>query len=497
MSERDILYRLAATGGISRRDFMNRAAALGVGTALATTFAGQAFAEPKRGGTLRVALGHGSTTDTLDPATYSDNFTGLAFGGALSNSLTEIDENGKVRPDLAEGFEGSEDLKTWRFKLRSGVTFHDGRKVTSADVIASFKHHMGPDSKSAAKGLLDSVADLTADGEDTVVFTLKDASADFPYITSDVHFPIMPAKDGGADWESGNRTGPFALEKFEPGVVALLKRNPNYHKAGMPYFDALEVRSVHDVAARTSALHAGDVDFIDRCDLKTLSMLQRAAGVTILEVSGYGHYTLPMITTAAPFDNPIAQGINYAIDPTPAHSYDPDKAAFHLKKSGISNLSVDLCVSDAAFAGAVDAATLYREHAAKIGIDINVVNEAADGYWDHVWMKKAWSACYWSGRATCDWMFTSAYAGDAAWNDTFWKNKRFDELLIAGRAERDDAKRAAMYAEMQQLVHDDGGAQVLVFNNYVSAHSDKLGHGAIANFWDLDGLKLAERWWFA
>ena len=527
MSDRDTLYSLAVEGRLNRREFMSRAAALGIGTALATSFAGTAFAEPKRGGTLRVALGHGSTTDSLDPATYSDNFSALAFGGALSNSLTEIDENGKVRPDLAESFEGSDDLLNWRFKLRSGLTFHSGRTVKATDVIASYRHHMGEASKSAAKGLLDGVADIKAEGDDVVVFTMKAASADFPYITSDVHFPVMPATDTGVDWQSGDRTGPFILEKWEAGVSARLKRNPTYHKAGMPYFDALEVLSIHDVSARTNALRSGEVDFIDRCDLKTLNMLERSPGIAILEVSGYGHYTLPMITTVAPFDNvdvrqalkyavdreeivakvflghakagndnPIAMGINYAVDPAPRHIYDPEKAKFHLKKAGLDTLAIDLPVP-ADIAGAVDAATLYREHAAKAGIAINVVNEAADGYWDNVWMKKPWSACYWSGRATCDWMFTSGYAGDAAWNDTFWKNPRFDELLLKARAERDDAQRAAMYAEMQQLVHDDGGAEVLVFNNYVSAHSDKLAHGAIANFWDLDGLKLAERWWFA
>jgi peptide/nickel transport system substrate-binding protein len=54
-----------------------------------------------------------------------------------------------------------------------------------------------------------------------------------------------------------------------------------------------------------------------------------------------------------------------------------------------------------------------------------------------------------------------------------------------------------MYAEMQQLIHDDGGTIVLVFNNFVSAHSKKLAHGEIAPNWEIDGLKLAERWWFA
>src|SRR5690606_9705509 len=152
MSDTELLYRLATAGRLTRRDFMSRAAALRIGAGLAGSLAGRAYADtPKRGGTLRLALGHGSTTDSLDPATSSANFTGLAFGGALSNSLTEIDENGKVRPDLAESFEATDDLLAWRFKLRKDSTFHDGRKVTAADVVASFKHHMGPDSKSAAK----------------------------------------------------------------------------------------------------------------------------------------------------------------------------------------------------------------------------------------------------------------------------------------------------------------------------------------------------------
>jgi peptide/nickel transport system substrate-binding protein len=94
-------------------------------------------------------------------------------------------------------------------------------------------------------------------------------------------------------------------------------------------------------------------------------------------------------------------------------------------------------------------------------------------------------------------MFTTAYAADAAWNESHWKNPRFNELLISARAEADENARAKSYAEMQQLAHDDGGTIVLVFNNLVSAHSKKLAHGAIAPNWEVDGLRLAERWWFA
>ena len=94
-------------------------------------------------------------------------------------------------------------------------------------------------------------------------------------------------------------------------------------------------------------------------------------------------------------------------------------------------------------------------------------------------------------------MFVTAYAADAAWNDTFWKNPRFNELLVTARSETDQAKRAAMYAEMQQLLHDDGGLINMVFNQYVSAHTKKLAHGELGSNWDLDGMKIQQRWWMA
>ena len=149
-----------------------------------------------------------------------------------------------------------------------------------------------------------------------------------------------------------------------------------------------------------------------------------------------------------------------------------------------------------AFLGAVDTAVLFKEQAAKAGIDINIVREPDDGYWTDVWLKKPFVGSYWAGRPTCDWMFTLAYAADALWNETFWKHPRFNELLIQGRSETDEAKRAAIYAEMQQLVHDDGGPVNLVFNSYVSATDARLGHGEVASNWPDDGARLIERWWF-
>jgi peptide/nickel transport system substrate-binding protein len=100
-----------------------------------------------------------------------------------------------------------------------------------------------------------------------------------------------------------------------------------------------------------------------------------------------------------------------------------------LKKAGLSSLEVDLSASDAAFGGAVDAAVLFQNSAAQAGIEINVVREPNDAYWDNVWRKKPFLASFWHGRPTVDWLLTYAYAADSNQNEIYWTNPRFNELL--------------------------------------------------------------------
>lgn len=521
--------RQAVRGRITRREFTQAALASGLTMAAANTmFAGAARAEPKKGGTFKIGVGHGATTDSMDPGLYPDQFTGTALWGTLANSLTEIDADGNVAGDVAESFESADGAKKWVFKVRKGITFHDGRTVTAEDVVASMLHHTKEDSKSAAKSLLKEMTSIKADGPGTVVFELSGGNADFPYTVSDYHMPIMPKNaDGSVDWQSGNRTGAYKLDKFDPGVTATFNKNTNYYKEGKGWFDRVEFLSIKDVAARTNALMSGEVHYMDRCDLKTLDQLKANPGVTVQEIIGYGHQVYVMDVRAKPFDdnnvrlalkhslnreeivekvflghgqpgndNPIAPTVKFAVDPQPRHTYDPEKAKAFLKKAGLDGLKVDLSVSDAAFSGATDSAILWQQQAKACGIDINVIKEPDDSYWDNVWLKKPFVASYWSGRPTCDWMFTTAYAAGAAWNDTFWNNAKFNELLVAARSETDEAKRAAMYAEMQQLLHDDGGLINLVFNSYVEAHANNLGHNKVAANWQLDGMRIAERWWF-
>jgi|SaaInl7_200m_RNA_FD_contig_41_373085_length_2386_multi_38_in_0_out_0_1 peptide/nickel transport system substrate-binding protein len=529
MSSLDKLGYFAKKGRVSRREFMSQAAALGVTTALATSiWTSNAKAAPKKGGRLRVGVGHGSTTDNWDPGTYTDAFMQSVGFGNLRNCLTEFGADDELIPELCESWDSS-DAITWAFKLRKGVEFHNGKTLDTNDVIQSMNHHRGKDTKSAAKAMLSAVESIKADG-DTVIFKLKSGNADFPVVVSDYHLSIGPGKkEGGVDWLDGIGTGGYLATDFEPGVRALQKRNPNYWKQNAAWFDEIETLAMPDPNARTNALTTGEIDFMDRADIKTVHLLKRKKGVRVEETAATQHYTFPMFVDVPPYDNnhvrmalklsidreallqtilrghgavgndhPISLANRYHNKDLPQRKYDPEKAKWHLKQAGLSSLDIDFSAADAAFAGAVDAAVLYKEHAAKANINVNVVREPNDGYWSNVWLKKPFVACFWSGRPTEDWMFSIAYAEDSSWNDTHYKDPRFNELLKMGRIELDDKKRRAIYYEMQQLLSDEGGVIVPLFANFVDAMSEKLVHGKDTSAaWDLDGMKLGERWWFA
>ncbi|MER9890045.1 ABC transporter substrate-binding protein [Mesorhizobium sp. M0114] len=521
--------RTNPAAGLSRRSVLKSAAAAGALAMASSSGIYNALAQeskPNKGGHFKIGIGAGATSDSIDPATYTNSFT-ECFGKTLHGYLTGIDADGKLNGELAESWDVSKDAKTWTFKLRKGAQFHNGKSLDAEDVLASINHHRGEQSKSGAKTIVDPIDDVRADGSGTVVFILKAGNADFPYLLEDFHLAIVPAKDGKADI-SGVGAGGYVLDNIDYGVKGTAKRFDNYWKSDAAWFDSFEALAIHDVTARTNALTTGQIHAMDRVDLKTVHLLERNKGLEILSIAGTQFYCAAMDCAAAPLDNAdVRLALKYAVNrqqlldtllhghgklgndhpigstnrffakDLPQRAYDPDKARFHLKKAGLADLKISLSAADAAFAGAVDAAEIYQQNGVKAGINIHVVREPSDGYWDTVWLKKLFYMSYWLGRPTADWMFSQGYAADAAWNQGHWKNDRFNELLVGARSELDDAKRLEMYTEMQSICRDDGGEIIPVFANNVSALSRKIGHTKIASNWDLDGFRCGERWWFA
>ena len=517
-------------GHLNRREFLGAMGALGL-TATAAgalmTSASVMAATPKKGGRLRMGITDAAVSDALDPALSITIMQAVLTHGVLMNNLVEIDHEGNTVPELAESWESSPDASQWIFKLRKGVEFHNGKTLDAEDVVYTFNHHRGEDSKSGAKGLMQAIVDVRSDGKDTVIFDLSGGSADFPFITSEFHMSIFPAGTKSIDQHNqGIGTGPYQLESYDAGVRALTSRNPNYWKSGRAHFDEVEVLSISDVNARSNALRTNEVDVINRAERKTVHLLRKNTDVEVVQTNGTQHYTMPMRTIEAPFDNndlrlalkygvdrqamldlllhgtgvlgndhPISLANRYHAD-LPQRQYDPDKAKYHLNKAGHSKISLELYTSEAAFVGAADAGVLYREHAAKAGIDITVKRTPSDGYWNDVWMKVPWCTGFWFGRPTEDMMFSTAYAAGAAWNDSHWKHERFNKLLVEARAELNSQKRAEMYSEMQLIVRDEGGVVVPVFADFLMASTTKLAHGPVASNIEMDGLRVPERWWF-
>lgn len=526
----EALARDAKLGKLSRRDFIRYSVVAGMSVSAASGLwvGNVAASTPQKGGKFRIGVHDGNTSDTHDPGTYL-SVGQIQLAHTHRSYLTEITPENGLGPDMADSWSATPDAKVWTFQLNKDATFHDGRKFTAKDAIASLNHHRGENSTSAAKALLDSVVDIKADGEHTIIIELNQGFADLPWVMTDYHLAILPAKDDGTiEWDTGIGAGPYKINSHRPGIGTELSRHDGWHREGA-YFDEIEFIVLNDPNARQTALITGDVDSITSVDLKTMALMARNKDLVVDNVPSGSAITLPMFTDQAPFDNvDVRTALKYAVDrdelvekimfgtatvgndyhvspgmpyaPTDIEQrpYDPDKAKFHLKKAGLDSLDVSLSAADSVLPGAVDMCVLYSEQAKKAGININVVREANDGYWSDVWLKKPWVFVKWGARPTPDNMFTLAYKDDAPWNESHWQNERFNELLLQAKAELDDTKRAEMYREMCILAKDDGGTVIPFFANFVYARNKKVAHGEnLSSAWENDGGRSTHRWWFA
>ena len=489
-----------------------------------------AKAAAKRGGTLRLGLSGANTSDSWDGRTHSDHFMIHMGHGTVFDCLTEISASGELIGELAESWEASADAKTWTFNLRKGVKFHNGKSFGADDVIESLNMHTAEGAKSAAKPIVAAISEMKKLGEHQIQFVLEAGNADFPFLLSDYHIMMFPAGMVDEAIAKGIGTGLYRVVSFDPGVRCVLTRVDSHYKDGHAgWFDDIEAIAINDASARMNALMTGQVDAVSKVDFKTEPLMRANPNVNIFEVTGNMHYTFPMLTNQVPFDDinvrkalkyslnrqemvdkilqghgaagndhPIGPANQYLTKDIPQLELDIDKAKFHLKAAGLTELNLDMSASSAAFNGAVDGAQLYQASAKEAGININVVQEPADGYWSNVWLKKGWCASYWSGRVTEDWMFSTSWASGVPWNESHWENARFQELLISARAELDSDKRREQYGEMQMLASAEGGVIIPMFANFVDAASSKLAHGPdIGNVWMMDSSRLTERWWFA
>ncbi|MGP8305253.1 ABC transporter substrate-binding protein [Vibrio sp. YIC-376] len=523
-------YERLTEDGRSRRRILKSLGAAGIlfaasGTSLApfNVFADDktTLAKGKPGGSIKVASLSMSTADTLDPAkgAFSTDYTRHYM---VYNGLTKFDEKLVPHLELAESID-NENATIWHIKLRQGVLFHDGKELTADDVVYSLQRHKDPITQSKVMGLATQMKTITKTGKYEVKVELESPNSGFPSVLAVSQMMIIPAHV--ADISKGIGTGPFKVADFKPGIRTVVTKNKNYWKPGLPYLDQVELFAIADEPSRVNALLSGEVHVISEVNPRSTERIKQSAGYEYINAPS-GSYTDLIVRqdmlpgSSAEFteamkllmdrdqiksaifqdfatvgnDTPIAPGSRYFNSDLPQRTFDPEKAKYLIKKAGFADATIPMVTSGAA-TGAVDIAVLMQQSAAKVGIKIDVQTKSIDGYWSNHWAKHPLSLGHVNARPSADIVFSQFFLSSAAWNESQWRNDRFDQLLLDARKETDESKRAQMYGEMQSVVHDKGGIGVPIFVSKIDAIDSRLkGYGAnpLGNFM---GYMFAETVW--
>lgn len=465
--------------GITRRDALKTAAAVGATAALASTLPFSTASASMKGGHFKIAWSDASSGDSLDTTTYVSEF--LALAGCLSGSpLVSLAPNMTLVPEVAESWE-TNDAQTWVFKLRKGVEFHNGKTLTSSDVIWSINRRRAEGAASGWRGVGSQIVEMTA-GDNEVTFVLAAPNADWPYSLTDYHMKMQP--EGEAP-DKGIGTGAYVNENFDPGVRLSMTRNPNFYKSDAAYFDSLEVLGINDPAARVSALQTGLVHFTNAVPPKLANPL--AAQFNIIRVPSTVFAEFVMHTTNPPFDDddmrlalkyaidredlidkvfqgaavaandhPIPAMFRYAPRDLPQRVYDPEKAMHHYKKAGSPAIPPP-STSNVAFNGSMEAAELFQTQARNAGIPFDIKRAPDDGYWANTWHQAPWFASTWYGRASEDQLLSQMLVTGSGYNESQWARAHIDQMLLDARAELDDSKRAELYGSILTELSNEGG----------------------------------------
>ncbi|MEU2062470.1 ABC transporter substrate-binding protein [Streptomyces sp. NPDC013455] len=515
--------------GLPRRGFLAATGAASL-SALALTGCGGSGTEgsdakgegtPKRGGRLRAAFAGGGAGETLDPH-LANLFADAARAKALYDKLADYGADLSAQPRLAEKWEPNKTLDRWQVTLRK-ATFHDGKPVTAADVLHSYRRIADPEQAFRAKASLEPI-DLDASratGERSIEFVLKRPTAEFPNVLAAFGAYIVPENASDFDTKPVG-SGPFRFVSFAPGRSAVFRRHDDYWE-GAPHLDELEIVVANEESARVNALLGGQVEYAHELNPATARAHEGGGRIEIVRLRGSVMQAFCMKTDRPPFDDRrvreaffliadrrelvdgalsgagvigndlFGKGYEYYADGLPQREQDLDRARALLKQAGAEKLEVTLDTSAVA-AGFTEAASIFRDQARKAGVTVDVKMGSKDSYWADI-LDNGTLCCYRSGAMPIEAHISQRLLTDSATNATQWKHKDFDALYRQAQSTRDKTARAAVYQRMQRRLYTEGGFLVWGFADWILAtarHVRGVAADAPAN--TLDWARFDKVW---
>jgi peptide/nickel transport system substrate-binding protein len=449
-----------------------------------STAASAAAAQPQPGGIWEVLLKSKSSSFGYPPRIVGAD---KDFAPPFFDHLLSVGDDGKYKPVLALSWDTSADGKAITFKLRKGVTFHDGTPFNAQAVKSNIDNLILPE-----KTILSGITSVDVVDDYTVKLNLPvyNNLILFHFATNPVTYIYSPEalKKNGVEWAMTHPvgTGPFMLKDFQPSVSLTLVKNPNYWQRGLPYLEGIKISIVPDAMTQMITLKAGQADAIYDAT---------ATAAAQLRAEGYTMQMSPGSLTAINFDTKnseyfskrqVREAMEYAIDKEaicslpgkglyipvyqivssispdynkacPPHKYDPAKAKKLLAEAGYPNgFSFKVFVLDTQWRDGWVAVQSYLD---KVGIkmDINYINTSAFNLIRAGGKIEKGTAAHHTNQNSSNTLYMI---------DTYWRSNSvtfpyivrpdgIDKLIDQAKLSRDPAAITKINREIIKLIYDD------------------------------------------
>ncbi len=404
-------------------------------------------------------------------------------------TLTRIGPDGSIGPGLAESWEVSDDGLVYTFRLREGVSFHDGTGFDSEDVAFSYNRARAEDSANSQRAYFAPIDTIETPDPYTVVITLREQDGLFLFRMGVGDASIVAPESADTNTTNPIGTGPYRFADRVEGDRVILVRNEAYVGPDAVYFDSVTFRFITDAAAQVAAVRAGDVDvFPNIGSPESVLAFEADPRFATMVGSTEGETVMALNWRRAPFDDPrVRQAIAHAIDRdavvegamfgfgtpigthfaphhpayldlTDLYPHDPARAAELLAEAGYADgLELEFMLPPPA-AYARRGGEVIQAQLAEVGIDADLVPVE----WGQ-WLEQAFRGFDYDMTIVSH---TEALdIGIYARGENYYfgyVNPAFNAVIEELNRTSDEAERTALYQQAQRIIGEDL-ASIFVF----------------------------------